>query len=422
MKQERTRLQKQLEGAYRAAEEAQTSLRREHESTRASSYTDEEFRTLQTQVRELNLLRESNAELREENTKSFQDCKLSVFYAGIRCNEWREKTREAQTEYEPLRKRLREKEVDLEASARTLESQKAQTQRWERRVTQLLEKYKAVDLDEHQRVKNELAAVQDREKATATTLEIARKEIQDLKQLISKYEEEKQANDNKITDFENRVAQLDKKTARNFTDRDQLAIKQYEARIEQVQKDLKDANSRLEQTEKEAAARQEQVQKAAEVMMKEKETRIQVLEKALEREKEEARREKARRMKNDKAYLEFNQKAQQDKKKAMEDLDALKSEKEQYHAQLVSAGLVVEPSAKTPEYEEAGATNLGTLQQMTDDVAPETSTAAAPASSSTSALPVSTTAGVVEPPAITGTIQVTTVIIEPPTSIVRETT
>ncbi|KAG0631925.1 hypothetical protein M758_1G290700 [Ceratodon purpureus] len=125
--------------------------------------------------------------------------------------EWREKTREAQTEYEPLRKRLREKEVDLEASARTLESQKAQTQRWERRVTQLLEKYKAVDLDEHQRVKNELAAVQDREKATATTLEIARKEIQDLKQLISKYEEEKQAKDNKITDFENRVAQLDKK-------------------------------------------------------------------------------------------------------------------------------------------------------------------------------------------------------------------
>lgn len=43
----------------------------------------------------------------------------------------------AQSELEPLRKRLREKEVDLEASARTLESQKAQTQRWERRVSQV---------------------------------------------------------------------------------------------------------------------------------------------------------------------------------------------------------------------------------------------------------------------------------------------
>ena len=57
---------------------------------------------------------------------------------------------------------------------------------------------------------------------------------------------------------------------------DQLAAKQYEARIEQVQKDLKDANSRLEQTEKEAAARQEQAQKEAEVMIREKDTRIQV--------------------------------------------------------------------------------------------------------------------------------------------------
>jgi hypothetical protein len=40
----------QLEAAYHAAEEAQASLRREHESARASFYTDEEFRTLQAQV------------------------------------------------------------------------------------------------------------------------------------------------------------------------------------------------------------------------------------------------------------------------------------------------------------------------------------------------------------------------------------
>ena len=53
--------------------------------------------------------------------------------------------------------------------------------------------------------------MQDREKATATALEIARKEIQDLKVLISKTEEEKQAKDNKITELENRVAELDRK-------------------------------------------------------------------------------------------------------------------------------------------------------------------------------------------------------------------
>ena len=88
----------------------------------------------------------------------------------------------------------------------------------------------------------------------------------------------------------------------------------------------------------------------------------------------------------------------------------------------MSAGLLVEPSAKTAEYEETGGTNLGTLQQMTDDMAPETSTAAAPASSSTSILPVSTITGAVEPPAITETTQVTTVIAEPPTTITEPAT
>lgn len=90
--------------------------------------------------------------------------------------------------------------------------------------------------------------------------------------------------------------------------------------------------------------------------------------------------------------------------------------------QLVSAGLLVEPSAKVVEQEEAAATNLGILQQMTDDMAPETSTAAAPASSSTSALPVSTTAVAVEPPVITETTQVTAVIAEPPTTITEPAT
>lgn len=53
--------------------------------------------------------------------------------------------------------------------------------------------------------------MQDREKGAATALEIARKELQDLKVLISKNEEEKQSRDSKISDLENRVAELDRK-------------------------------------------------------------------------------------------------------------------------------------------------------------------------------------------------------------------
>jgi len=90
--------------------------------------------------------------------------------------------------------------------------------------------------------------------------------------------------------------------------------------------------------------------------------------------------------------------------------------------QLVSAGLLMEPSAKAAEREETGGTNLGTLQQITDDVTLETSTAAAPASSSTSALPAASTAGTVEPPAITETTHVSAVIAEPPNTIAEPAT
>lgn len=53
--------------------------------------------------------------------------------------------------------------------------------------------------------------MQDREKETRSSLEIARKEIQDLKSVVTKFEEEKQAKNNQISDFENRVAELDRK-------------------------------------------------------------------------------------------------------------------------------------------------------------------------------------------------------------------
>lgn len=53
--------------------------------------------------------------------------------------------------------------------------------------------------------------IQDREKASSAALESARKEIQDLKNIISKNEEEKQARDATISGLEKRVAELDQK-------------------------------------------------------------------------------------------------------------------------------------------------------------------------------------------------------------------
>lgn len=87
--------------------------------------------------------------------------------------------------------------------------------------------------------------------------------------------------------------------------------------------------------------------------------------------------------------------------------------------QLGSAGPLVEPSAKTAEGVETRGTNRGSLLQMADNVAPETSTAAA---SNTSPLSVSITTGVVEPPDSTKSTQVTPVIAEPPNMITEPAT
>lgn len=105
-----TCLQLQLDAALRAAEEAQSSLRREQEKARSSLYSDEEFKSLQAQVfmreishlklcflrffkyipwiqmcgsffgqvREINLMRESNSQLREENRRNFEDSRVCM--------------------------------------------------------------------------------------------------------------------------------------------------------------------------------------------------------------------------------------------------------------------------------------------------------------------------------------------------------
>lgn len=62
---------------------------------------------------------------------------------------------------------------------------------------QLLEKYKAVDVDEYQRVRSEL--------------EVAQKELQELKLKLTKFEEEKESKDKRLVELEAHVTELDKR-------------------------------------------------------------------------------------------------------------------------------------------------------------------------------------------------------------------
>ncbi|KAJ7568538.1 hypothetical protein O6H91_01G036800 [Diphasiastrum complanatum] len=83
----------------------------------------------------------------------------------------------------------------------------------------------------------------------------------------------------------------------------------------------------------EAAAKQEQAQKEADLLLKEKETRIQTLEKVLEKEREELRKERAKRKEDQKYFVDVAQKANQEKKRFLEEMEGLKREREQYFEQ-----------------------------------------------------------------------------------------
>ncbi|CAH2067883.1 unnamed protein product [Thlaspi arvense] len=83
LRQEKLRLQSQLESAVKMAESAQGSLNAERASTRASLLSDDEIKSLQLQVSEMSLLRESNMQLREENKHNFEECQLRETYRNI---------------------------------------------------------------------------------------------------------------------------------------------------------------------------------------------------------------------------------------------------------------------------------------------------------------------------------------------------
>ncbi|CAM6048370.1 unnamed protein product [Sphagnum compactum] len=418
MKQERIRLQKQLEAAYHAAEEAQASLRREHESARASFYTDEEFRTLQAQVRELNLLRESNAELREENRTNFEDCR-----------EWRDKAREAQAELEPVRKLLREKEVELEASGRTLDIHKQETLRWEKRVKQLLEKYRAVDVDDYQRVKDELAAIQKHDQETVAELVVTKKEVEVLKVTVSRIEEERETKGSRLVELEARVTELDQKLQEAVQSEGKLDALGKEK--EEASKEIESLTKQIEELRSNAGMSSEQAQKETESQLREKETRIQALERSLEKEKQEAKQSRLRRQKDLKQFYDVVQKAAAEKKRFLDELENLKREKAHYQSQSHGngAGPLEEATVNTTEIDERAASYQAATNEMAELAAeamrevPSTSTPATPPVPTSSDLSsfIETTPGMIEGPAAVGTLiesipPLSTMVATPPTA------
>ncbi|MED6155907.1 hypothetical protein PIB30_117441 [Stylosanthes scabra] len=334
LKQEKLRLQSQLEGALKAVETAHASAEAERARSKSYLFTEEEFKSLQLQVREMNLLRESNMQLREENKHNFEECQ-----------KLRELAHKARAEVENLEKLLRERETELSGCKNEIEALKREKDDLCRKVSELLERSKTIDVEDYDRSKKLVRDLQERLKEKDSkidemgkTLSVKQDSVVRLEQDLSNCRVELVEREKRIKD----VSQSEVSLKHEVDRLKKLLVNQgsWKRKNEALAKD----NEKLSKEKDEHAKLIQQLSKQLDeikqgkrlttditgdqAMKEEKDTRIQTLERTLERqreelkkEREENRMEKGRRFKTEKAIKDSYNNVEQEKSKFINELE-----------------------------------------------------------------------------------------------------
>ncbi|EPS69163.1 hypothetical protein M569_05601, partial [Genlisea aurea] len=363
LKQEKLRLQTQLETALKSYEAVQASLNEERAKSRASLLNEEDFKSIQFQVRELNLLRESNLQLREENRHNFEECQKS-----------REAFQTAKIEAENSEKSLMERNSELETCRKEIENLRAEKAKSEHRIDELVNRYKDVDVHEYSLLK-------ESSRQTASVLSEKDSQLEEHKKLLSEKQDAVSALEQNLAtvsaesnERDARIKELLQSQASLKSEVDKVRRgyahlkKKMENEKEQLSKEIetlsKDANIRKkleiekEQLVKEIEALSKELEtarqgsvgeQAAREKEREKDTRIQTLEKAVERlrddlkkERDDHQKEKDRIAKIRKTVFDAREVALQEKRNLIVELEkhrgALKSLEEQVEKLRNSSG------------------------------------------------------------------------------------
>ncbi|CAN7052706.1 unnamed protein product [Brassica rapa subsp. trilocularis] len=192
MRQEKLRLQSQLESAVKMAESARGSLNAERSSTRASLLTEDEIKSLQLQVNEMNLLRESNMQLREENKHNFEECQRL-----------REVSQKARTDFENSENLLKQKQTELDLCMKETEKLRKEIDLQKRRVDELRETYKNIDVADYNRLKDEMRQFEEKLKGKDA-------HIEEIKKLVLEKENKISLLDKDLTNCKNELREREK--------------------------------------------------------------------------------------------------------------------------------------------------------------------------------------------------------------------
>ncbi|XP_068655473.1 nuclear-pore anchor-like isoform X2 [Aristolochia californica] len=344
LKQEKLRLQSHLESALKAADTAQALLHAERSNSQKTLFTDEEFKSLKLQVNELNLLRESNIQLREENKHNFEECQ-----------KLREISQTVKAEADHLNSMLMEKETELDASRKEAEMLNLDRSNLENRISELLERTKGIDVEDYDRLKEDYQNMQLKLGEQQAEVEESKKLINQKEEMVVKLEEGLASSQSRLLEIEKRLndtlqaeavlkAEVEKhkritsnikkkadilaKEKEEVNKEKQTLLKQLEdmtnekhVLFKQMEDVVKERQSLTKQIEDSRPSKKASVDTSSEQAMKEKDTRIQILERTLER-------EKTRRVKVEQIVLVKVTQVQKEREKVMEELEKHKLAKD----------------------------------------------------------------------------------------------
>ncbi|KAL5972511.1 hypothetical protein ACLOJK_039315 [Asimina triloba] len=309
-----------LESALKASEAAQASLHAERANARVAMFTDEEFNSLKLQVTEINLLRESNMQLREENKHNFEECQ-----------KFREVAQKAKMESEHSSSVLREKETELDVCRKELERKNAELEHLEHRITELLERSRSVDPEEYSRMKANFEQIQLKMRELEAEAEEANKLVSEKQERASFLEQSLASCQLELDDMQKKNSHFHQNeiNLKSENEKQKRLVSQLKRKIEILAKEKDELNREkqvlLKQIEEYKSGRMHPVESANEQAIKEKDTRIQVdasiLERILEKEREELRKEKSKRQKTESTVASSLRTVIQEKKKVYEELE-----------------------------------------------------------------------------------------------------
>lgn len=182
--QEAKRLKQRLDYTQSELDQAKIDLEKERQREDETLRSTTEHEKLIQQLNELNVLRESNSQLRANSE-----------YYNKRAQELEEQLQESNAKLEPLQTQLREAVAESEAHQESLKLAQEDNTRWKNRIEQILQKYERIDPQELQNLKNEVSSL----KETITTLEKEKSALDDQLSSLQKVSTEKDALEKKLS-------------------------------------------------------------------------------------------------------------------------------------------------------------------------------------------------------------------------------